>query len=122
MKEFGCETSGVLETATVRLPKATAILEIWMLALATIVPVRSLMTMRAFTSGTKEAFSIRATNSICFSGHCMSGGTKTLTVVGLTASAMGAIWSLIALAMRTAEVKSPWLSNAPTDLKSKYPY
>src|SRR5438132_4668067 len=48
---LGCETSRVEAMLMVRLPCETAQFEILMRALATIVPVRSLMMMRAGVSG-----------------------------------------------------------------------
>ena len=51
LKAFGCDTFSVEATLMVMLPWATAQLEMWMFAVATMVPVRSLMMMRAGVFG-----------------------------------------------------------------------
>src|SRR5580692_5998127 len=51
LKGLGCETSGVEAMLMVMFPQATAQLEIFTSAVATIVPVRSLMITRAGASG-----------------------------------------------------------------------
>jgi hypothetical protein len=59
---LGCDTLSVEATLMVMLPWETAQLEMWMLAVATMVPVRSLMMMRAGMLGVTSMFSSRAMN------------------------------------------------------------
>ena len=88
----------------VMLPCAMAQLEIWMLAVATMVPVRSLMMMRAGVSGVTSMSSSRAMKST--GAASAPSGNCTRIVVESTAWALLVNTSLTAVASREAEVKS----------------
>src|SRR5580658_3846165 len=78
-KALGWETSGAEAMLMVTLPCEMAQLEMWMRAVATMVPVRSLMMTRAGTSGVNSNISICEIKSTDELVH--PGGMHTRTVV-----------------------------------------
>src|SRR5438309_1671949 len=98
---FGWDTSRVEAMLMVRLPCETAQLEILIRALATIVPVRSLIIMRAGESGVTSKASTREMKST--GAPSKKSGMRTRTMVASSARLLLVYFSLMALARRAAE-------------------
>ncbi len=111
---LGCETLSVEATLRMMLPWETAQLEIWMLAVATMVPVRSFRMTRAGMLGVICRFCSRAMNPT--GSFSTPAGIRTCTEVESTAWAELVNTSLIASAMSAAVVKSGSRNNSSTHL------
>ena len=116
-KAPGWETSVSFLIWIVKLPWATATVEMRSWLPSTTVPVRSLMITRAGASTLRVSASRRAMNSISLG--CSGGGTATATVDGSTALArVPRPAPLTAWASRTAVVKSDCWSTSTTEAGS----